>query len=158
MRRLLKDSRNQGISKIQSADNVIGFIPNAQSREVGVMRAKLLKTRDSSGVGQYVDFKVDWKTLSFNPWISEAGGGASTWQAHAHSNLPSQRGTNESFAKKPALKKPSDDIKPKAVVKSDADEESDLTNNDDGEAKSASSVIRGIKGRNRPNSKKIKLL
>ena len=160
MRRLLKDSRNQGISKIQAADNVIGFIPNAQARNTGVMRAKFLKTRDSGGVGSYVDFKTDWKTLTFEPWNSEQGGGAANWQANAHSNLPSQRGTNATFEKKtpPTLKKPTPTAKPLASVKSDTDEESDLTNNDNGEAKSASSVIRGIKGRNKPNAKKIKLL
>lgn len=149
-----------GIAKIQSADNVIAFIPNAQARNTGVIRAKLLKTRDSGGVNSYVDFKTIWSTLTFEPWNSEQGGGAANWQANAHSNLPSQRGTNATFEKKtpPTLKKPTPTAKPLASVKSDTDEESDLTNNDDGEVKTASSVIRGIKGRNKPNAKKIKLL
>ena len=160
MRRLLKDSRNQGISKLQSSDNVLAFIPNAQSREVGVLRAKLLKTRDSGGVGSYVDFKTDWKTLSFIPFMKEDGGGAPNWQANAHSNLPSQRGTNATFEKKPTLKKPEPDNKPKAVVKADkegVDADSDLTNNDDGEKKSTASVIKGIKGKPKLSAKKIKL-
>jgi hypothetical protein len=140
-----------GISKIQAADNVIGFIPNAQARQTGVMRAKFLKTRDSGGVGSYVDFKTDWPTLSFNPWHSEDGGGAANWQQNAHSNLPSQTGSNQTFQKqeKPVLKK-----KPMAEVKSD-DEDSD----DGEESKGAAGVIRGIKGKsNRPGAKKIKLV
>ena len=158
-----KDNRNSGIAKIQSADNVLAFIPNAQSRTAGIIRAKLLKTRDSAGVGNYVDFRTEWATLSFIPWDSEQGGGAVNWQANAQSNLPSQKGTNVAFEKKSTpivLKKPTvaPAAKPLAFVKSDADEESDLTNNDSDEPINASSVIRGIKGKSRPNSKKIKLI
>ena len=158
-----------GISKIQAADNVIGFIPNAQSREVGVLRAKFLKTRDSGGVGSYVDFKTDWKTLSFNPWLKEDGGGSMSFQSNAYSNLPSQKSENSydkkssgssSYDKKPMLKKPSQDSTPKAIAKpnnEDVDADSSLTNEDDGEKKSTASVIKGIKGKIRPNAKKIKL-
>ncbi len=140
---------------------MIGFIPNAQSREVGVLRAKFLKTRDSGGVGSYVDFKTDWRTLTFEPWRKEDGGGAPNWQSNAHSNLPSQKGSNATFEKKPAqtFKKPADE-KPKALVKSDkedVDADSDLTNNDDGEKKSTASVIKGIKGKPKLSAKKIKL-
>ena len=139
---------------------MIGLIPNAQSREVGIIRAKFLKSRDSGAVGQYIDFKTDWKTLSFIPFMKEDGGGAPNWQANAHSNLPSQRGTNATFEKKPTLKKPETDNKPKAVVKADkegVDADSDLTNNDDGEKKSTASVIKGIKGKPKLSAKKIKL-
>jgi hypothetical protein len=62
-----------GIAKIQSADNVLAFIPNSASRDSGIIRAKLLKTRDSSGVGSYVFFKTDWGTLSFIPTTNENG-------------------------------------------------------------------------------------
>jgi len=60
-----------GISKIQAADNVVALIPNSQNREAGMIRMKLLKTRDSGGVGKYIDFHIDWSTLSFNPWDIE---------------------------------------------------------------------------------------
>jgi hypothetical protein len=56
-----------GISKIQSADNVIAFVPNQHARESGFLTAKLLKTRDSGGVGSTVQFKIDWSTLTFEP-------------------------------------------------------------------------------------------
>jgi|SRR5574344_278425 hypothetical protein len=145
-----EESIQGGISKIQSADNVIGFIPNHLARGTGVMRAKFLKTRDSGGVGSYIDFKTDWSTLTFEPWNTDQGGGAPNWAANANSNLPSQNGNNQREFKK--LEKP--DLKAKkslAEVKSDVDE-----NNDDngGTAK----VIRGIKGRTSPMQKKIKLL
>jgi hypothetical protein len=141
-----------GISKIQAADNVIGFIPNAHAREVGTIRAKFLKTRDSGGVGKYVDFKTEWSTLTFDPWHAEDGASAITSQTNLHSNLPSQKGNNErTFVKttKPDLKRKTKKP-PSAAVKSDAD--------DNTEVKSASSVIRGIKGRTKPNQKKIKLV
>ncbi len=139
-----------GISKIQSADNVIGFIPNHLARGTGVMRAKFLKTRDSGGVGSYIDFKTDWSTLTFEPLNTEQGGGASNWAANANSNLPSQKGNNQREFKK--LEKP--DLKAKkslAEVKSDVDENIE---DNGGTAK----VIRGIKGRTSPMQKKIKLL
>ncbi len=139
-----------GISKIQSADNVIGFIPNHLARGTGVMRAKFLKTRDSGGVGSYIDFKTDWATLTFEPWNTEQGGGAPNWAANANSNLPSQKGNNQREFKK--LEKP--DLKAKkslAEVKSDVDENIE---DNGGTAK----VIRGIKGRTSPMQKKIKLL
>lgn len=75
-----------GISKIQSADNVLGFIPNAQNRDMHLLRAKFLKTRDSSGVGSYIDFKVDWSTLTFSPW--ETNGGDIDYSKHIKSNHP----------------------------------------------------------------------
>lgn len=139
-----------GISKIQAADNVIGFVPNAQARATGIMRAKFLKTRDSGGVGSYVDFKTDWSTLSFNPWSNEDGGGADNAQTHAYSNLPSQQ-KEYTRKEKPSIKRNSE--KPSVKVKSN---DNDIS--DDEETKSATSVIRGIKGRNKPHQKKIKLL
>lgn len=148
-----EESIQGGISKIQSADNVIGFIPNHLARGTGVMRAKFLKTRDSGGVGSYIDFKTDWSTLTFEPWNSDQGGGASNWAANANSNLPSQNGNNQREFKK--LEKPNLKAKKSlAEVKSDADE--NIENNEDngGTAK----VIRGIKGRTSPMQKKIKLL
>jgi hypothetical protein len=69
-----EESIQGGISKIQSADNVIAFIPNAKSREMGILRAKMLKTRDSSGVGTYLTFKTEWKTLSFIPMEKDENG------------------------------------------------------------------------------------
>lgn len=118
------------------------------------MRAKFLKTRDSGGVGQYIDFKTDWSTLTFEPWNTENGGGASTWAGNANSNLPSQTGSNQREFKK--VEKP--DLK--ATKKPIAEVKSDTEDDVDGEESSVNpaSVIRGIKGRTKPHQKKIKLV
>jgi hypothetical protein len=60
-----------GIAKIQAADNVLALIPNSQERDIGRLSMKLLKTRDSGGVGSVITFKTDWSTLSFNPVMNE---------------------------------------------------------------------------------------
>lgn len=44
---------------------------------------KFLKTRDSSGVGHYVDFKTEWASLSFVPILDENGVKQSSWQGTA---------------------------------------------------------------------------
>jgi len=62
-----EESIQGGISKIQSADNVLAFIPSSGARDVGLLKAKWLKSRDSGAVGKYITFSIDWSTLSFNP-------------------------------------------------------------------------------------------
>jgi len=54
------------------------------------MRAKFLKTRDSGGVGTYVDFKVDWSTLTFEPWNTEGDDPITTYSNRQQSNIPSE--------------------------------------------------------------------
>ena len=55
-----------GISKIQTADNVIGIFTNKAMRERGEYELQLMKTRSSSGVGQKIklDFNVDTLRIS----------------------------------------------------------------------------------------------
>ena len=48
-----------GLSKIQTADNVIGILTSRAMRERGEYQIQFLKTRNSSGVGQKVDLKFD---------------------------------------------------------------------------------------------------
>lgn len=52
-----------GISKIQTADNVIGIFTNRSMRERGRYQIQLMKTRSSSGVGQKIDLDFDIDTL-----------------------------------------------------------------------------------------------
>jgi len=68
-----EESIQGGISKIQSADNVLAMIPSATSREMGMLTMKFLKTRDSGGVGSRVSFKTDWSTLTFEPTDLSSG-------------------------------------------------------------------------------------
>ena len=52
-----------GISKIQTADNVVGIFTSNAMRERGRYQIQFMKTRSSSGVGSKVDLKFDPETL-----------------------------------------------------------------------------------------------
>jgi len=52
-----------GLSKIQTADNVIGIFSSMAMRERGRVQIQFMKTRSSSGVGQKVDLAFDVDSL-----------------------------------------------------------------------------------------------
>ncbi|MAW33560.1 MAG: hypothetical protein CMK56_04050 [Proteobacteria bacterium] len=52
-----------GLSKIQTADNVIGIFTSRAMRERGRYQIQFMKTRSSSGVGQKIDLEFDIDTL-----------------------------------------------------------------------------------------------
>ena len=52
-----------GISKINTADNVIGIFTSNAMRERGRYQVQFMKTRSSSGVGSKVDLKFNPDTL-----------------------------------------------------------------------------------------------
>ena len=52
-----------GISKINTADNLIGIFTSRAMRERGRYQIQLMKTRSSSGVGQKIDLEFDVDTL-----------------------------------------------------------------------------------------------
>jgi hypothetical protein len=52
-----------GISKIQTADNVVGIFTSNAMRERGRYQIQFMKTRSSSGVGSKVDLKFCPDTL-----------------------------------------------------------------------------------------------
>jgi hypothetical protein len=52
-----------GLSKIQTADNVFGIFTSRAMRERGRYQIQLMKTRNSSGVGQKIDLGFDVDTL-----------------------------------------------------------------------------------------------
>jgi len=148
-----------GISKIQAADNVIGFIPNAQSREMGIMRAKFLKTRDSSGVGSTVDFKVDWSTLTFEPWdtTGENDPAVLNYAAQAQ-NAAQSLNTDQPLRKTTkGKKKPSgSDLKGNsgAVVKSDDEDDDSSTS-----GKKTKGIIKGLGGKKKKGlNREVKML
>tara|TARA_B110000503_G_scaffold105838_1_gene157944 strand:- start:810 stop:1565 length:756 start_codon:yes stop_codon:yes gene_type:complete len=58
-----------GISKINTADNLIGIFTSRAMRERGRYQIQLMKTRSSSGVGMKVDLAFDVDTLR----ITDAG-------------------------------------------------------------------------------------
>ncbi len=55
-----------GLSKIQTADNVIGIFTSRAMKERGRYQIQFMKTRSSSGVGQKVDLEFNLDTLRIN--------------------------------------------------------------------------------------------
>jgi hypothetical protein len=52
-----------GISKVNTADNVIGISTSAAMKEAGRYQVQFMKTRSSSGVGSRVDLEFNSKSL-----------------------------------------------------------------------------------------------
>jgi len=72
-----------GLSKIQTADNVFGIFTSRAMRERGRYQLQLMKTRNSSGVGQKIDLGFDLDTLRIidcdqDDDDTSSSGGAST--------------------------------------------------------------------------------
>lgn len=62
-----------GLSKIQTADNVIGIFTSRAMRERGRYQIQFMKTRSSSGVGQKVDLAFDPDTLRISDCDDQDG-------------------------------------------------------------------------------------
>jgi archaellum biogenesis ATPase FlaH len=75
-----------GLSKIQTADNVIGIFTSRAMRERGRYQIQLMKTRSSSGVGMKLDLEFNVDTLRITDLAEEDGYG-STSTASAGSAL-----------------------------------------------------------------------
>ena len=69
-----------GLSKIQTADNVIGIFTSRAMRERGRYQLQLMKTRSSSGVGMKIDLEFNIETLKISdlPEDEQEGNGASS--------------------------------------------------------------------------------
>ena len=61
-----------GLSKIQTADNVIGIFTSQAMRERGRYQIQFMKTRSSSGVGQKVDLEFDREGLRITDLAEDA--------------------------------------------------------------------------------------
>ena len=74
-----------GISKINTADNVLAILTTAAMKERGEYQIQFLKTRSSSGVGQKIFLKIDSNTLRIQDAPQEMlegrGSGAGAMQA-----------------------------------------------------------------------------
>jgi archaellum biogenesis ATPase FlaH len=64
-----------GLSKVQTADNVIGIFTSRAMKERGRYQIQFMKTRSSSGVGQKVDLEFDVDTLRIRHLDEEADSG-----------------------------------------------------------------------------------
>ncbi len=62
-----------GLSKIQTADNVIGIFTSRAMKERGRYQIQFMKTRSSSGVGQKVDLEFDIDSLRIRDLAEEEG-------------------------------------------------------------------------------------
>jgi archaellum biogenesis ATPase FlaH len=62
-----------GLSKIQTADNVIGIFTSRAMKERGRYQIQFMKTRNSSGVGQKVDLEFDVDTLRIKDLFEDEG-------------------------------------------------------------------------------------
>ena len=67
-------NRQKGISKINTADNVIGIFTSRAMRERGRYQIQFMKTRSSSGVGQKVDLEFDVNSLRIRDLVEDEGG------------------------------------------------------------------------------------
>jgi replicative DNA helicase len=91
-----------GLSKIQTADNVFGIFTSRAMRDRGRYQLQLMKTRNSSGVGQKIDLGFDINTLRIidcdqdgdedgNNYTNNSSGNAITSALKRSNTQPSQR-------------------------------------------------------------------
>ena len=91
-----------GLSKIQTADNVFGIFTSRAMRERGRYQIQLMKTRNSSGVGQKIDLGFDINTLRIidcdqdgdedgNNYSNNSSGNSITSALKRSSTQPTQR-------------------------------------------------------------------
>lgn len=77
-----------GLSKIQTADNVIGIFTSRAMKERGRYQIQFMKTRSSSGVGQKVDLEFNIDTLRISDLdeeIDQLSLGSQTHSNHGNS-------------------------------------------------------------------------
>jgi len=103
-----------GISKIQTADNVISIFASAAMKERGQYQIQFLKTRSSSGVGSKVYLGFDQNTLKIfdldeeqQSMLQGGGAGADVFNDLRRKNLnPPPKGMSDT----PAAARPAVDI------------------------------------------------
>ena len=76
-----------GLSKIQTADNVIGIFTSRAMRERGKYQIQFMKTRSSSGVGHKVDLEFNVDTLRILDTAEEEDYHAPKKSSEIYSNL-----------------------------------------------------------------------
>ena len=77
-----------GLSKIQTADNVIGIFTSRAMRERGRYQIQFMKTRSSSGVGQKgeLDFNIDTLRIT-DPGEEEAEANLNQIRSNSNNNI-----------------------------------------------------------------------
>jgi archaellum biogenesis ATPase FlaH len=79
-----------GLSKIQTADNVIGIFTSRAMKERGRYQIQFMKTRSSSGVGQKVDLEFDIDSLRISDLAEDEQNSYQSQSSSIVSNLKKQ--------------------------------------------------------------------
>ena len=85
-----------GLSKIQTADNVIGIFTSRAMKERGRYQIQFMKTRSSSGVGQKVDLEFDVDSLRIRDLAEDEQNSYQSQSSTIVSNLKKQSTVLES--------------------------------------------------------------
>ena len=91
-----------GLSKIQTADNVFGIFTSRAMRERGRYQLQLMKTRNSSGVGQKIDLGFNLDTLRIEDLGEDEDSGYASASQGASSIVDSLKRTNTATSSDPA--------------------------------------------------------
>jgi hypothetical protein len=84
-----------GISKVNTADNLVAIIQTPQMKARGEMMYKLLKTRSSNGVGNYFMMSFNPVTLVIENIISDQDGGTTDKLSKSISSYVKNKGENK---------------------------------------------------------------
>ena len=110
-----------GLSKIQTADNVIGIFTSRAMRERGRYQIQLMKTRSSSGVGAKIDLEFDIDCLRIRN-LDEDDDGSGYGAAPQSSIMDSlKRNTNVTTDKEPDTPKEPNEGAPIGKVRAQTD-------------------------------------
>ena len=93
-----------GISKINTADNVIGIFTSRAMRERGRYQIQFMKTRSSSGVGQKVDLEFDNNSLRIRDCDesdSDSASASSTVSTDVMNKIKAQSNVGNQSAEQP---------------------------------------------------------
>jgi replicative DNA helicase len=120
-----------GLSKIQTADNVIGIFTSRAMRERGRYQIQLMKTRSSSGVGSKVDLEFDIDTLRISDCEQEDDGYKSANTSSSGSSIVSAlKRQNQNTEADTAREDPAEgDTAPKIRAQTDSTKLRDFLNN-----------------------------
>jgi hypothetical protein len=61
-----------GISKVNTADNLISIVTSKKKREAGLQELQFLKTRTSNSVGSKIELGYDWKSMRITNDVPQA--------------------------------------------------------------------------------------
>ena len=118
-----------GLSKIQTADNVFGIFTSRAMRERGRYQLQLMKTRNSSGVGQKIDLGFNLDTLRIedlgedeDAYSSSPQGGASIMDKIKRNNTPDTDNDPNLGSTAPKIRAETDSTKLKQFINNLGDE------------------------------------